>query len=69
MEELDPKAKEKGGKAQKGEEKEMIIEATKEKGDDTQQEQDDKEKKLSLYKIKKNRIIREFISVLRELDA
>jgi len=69
VEELDLKAKEKGGKAQKGEEKEMIIEATKEQGDDTQQEQTDKEKKLSLYKIKKNRIIREFISVLRELDA
>jgi len=58
-------AKDKGGKA---EEKEMAIEATKEKRTE-EEEQADKEKKLSLYKIKKNRIIREFISVLRELDA
>ena len=68
VEELDLKgaaAKDKGGKA---EEKEMAIEATKEKRTE-EEEQADKEKKLSLYKIKKNRIIREFISVLRELDA
>jgi len=47
------------------------MEVENEKDDVKKRENEDKEreKKLSFYKIKRNRIIKEFIAVLRELDA
>jgi len=61
--------KEKEEKGQKAKETEMEIEEIKEEDEKDINEESKEDKKLSLYKIKKNRIIREFIAVLRELDT
>lgn len=56
-------------KAQIGKEKQMEVEYEKDDKEADPNENSQREKKLSLYKIKKTRILREFISVLRELDT
>ena len=61
--------KDKEEKGQKGNENQMEIEEIKEEGENINEEESKEAQKLSLYKIKKNRIIKEFISVLRELDS
>lgn len=62
--------KEKGIASQSSEEKKMTVESGDKEGEKGETDKEAEEKrKLSLYKIKKNRIIREFISVLRELDT
>lgn len=68
MEELGPK--DKVVASQSSEEKKMNVESGDKEGETGEADKEEEEKrKLSLYKIKKNRIIREFISVLRELDT
>lgn len=47
----------------------MEVEYDKDDKNADTDENAEKERKLSLYKIKKTRIIREFIAVLRELDT
>jgi len=62
-------AKEKEENSQQRKESQMEIEEIQEEEKSDLNGDSNQEKKLSLYKIKKTRIIREFIAVLRELDS